>query len=124
MIVFDVDIALFDERFELSQVGGALTLLDQLESNSGVSSVFPSWTPSTGILRAQGSQNDNEFEATVFDVSGASAITARFLRNAGGGGIAGGRLAIGVPVPEPTAACLSAIALISPLLRIARSHGH
>lgn len=122
LIVLDVDIALYDERFELSQVGGALTLLDQLESNSGASSVFPSWMSLTGILRAQGTQNNNNYEATVFDVSGASVITARFLRNSGGGGIAGAHLVIGVPVPEPTAAWLSTIALTWLMLRIARNN--
>lgn len=123
LIVFDVDIAIYDERLQLSQVGGTLTLLSQLETSSGAASVFPSWTPATGMLSAQGSQNDNNYEATVFDVSGATAVSARFLRSSGGAGIAGAHLAIGVPIPEPTSAWLSAIALSGLMLRTARSNG-
>lgn len=123
LLVFDVDVTRFNERYELSHVGGVLELYDQLEGNSGGTSIFPTWSSVTGLLQSQGSRSDNDYEATVFDISGVTALTARFLRNSGGGGIAGAHLAIAIPVPEPAAWLLAGLAGlgIAPILCFSRN---
>jgi hypothetical protein len=108
LIVLDVDIVTHNERIEITSVGGMLTLLTQVETQSGANSAFPTWNSATGLLR---SVRMNEAEATIFDVSGVEGLAMRYLRNVGGPGISGIQFAIAVPVPEPGAVLLVAMAL-------------
>jgi hypothetical protein len=120
LIAFDVDAGgAINERFQFTHTSGTFTLIDQLESQAGASSIFPSWSAVTGTLTAQ---RLNDEEASVFDVSGVESLTVNYLRNTGGSGFTGARFAIGVPVvPEP--ACvgtLSAAAVLAGLGRRGR----
>ena len=116
LIALDLDISLYDERFEFTHSGGVFNFLNQLESHAGEASVFPTWSAATGVLQSQDPRNDNEYEATVFDISGINALSARLLRNGPGGGISNAHVAIAIPVPEP-ASMILAIALIALIKR-------
>jgi hypothetical protein len=127
LFVLDLDVPRSQERVELEYVGGVLTLLEQLESKSGVSSQFPIWTPATGVLLSQGA--DNFEEATVFDISGEHSLSVRYLRSdASGGGPTGVHIAIGVPIPEPSGlslfGCLAAVVALLVDLRSALGVNH
>jgi len=98
------------ETFTLLSGGVPLTLLAQVESRAGESSIFPSWNTLTGDLVAQTTApalNDNE--ASIFEASGLTAITVNF-RN--GGPASGSGLAIALPIPEPATGLLLALGIL------------
>jgi hypothetical protein len=99
LFIFDVDIELRSERVFLSSRQN-YSLLEQRESQAGATSGFPSWTSASGLLAATSDDANNE-EASVFDVSGVSAMTVGYRRNAGGAGVTGASFAFAIPVPEP-----------------------
>jgi hypothetical protein len=114
LLAFDLDVILRNERFQISRDVGSLVLVDQLESQAGGNSHFPTWSSSTGVLAAQGTSGANDEEVTVFDVSGVQSLTIVYsLRARTTGGVAGASFAIGVPVPEAPGVSLMAIGLIS-----------
>ena len=73
--------------------GTPLSLDEQRETIDGSSSVFPSYDAGTGVL-STAATTPNDFEASVFDVSGISTIDVEF---AGGLGSAG-FVAIALPI--------------------------
>jgi hypothetical protein len=105
LFIFDVDIELRSERVFLSSRQN-YSLLEQRESQAGATSGFPSWTSASGLLAATSDDANNE-EASVFDVSGVSALTVSYRRAAGGTGVTGASFAFEIPVPEPTSMCSS-----------------
>lgn len=111
LFVFDVDIELRNEAVYLSSQQ-SISLLEQLETQSGATSGFPSWSPTLKSLTAT-SNNANNEEASIFDASGVSAVTISYRRTAGGTGMTGASFAFALPVPEPTALRLATIAAIA-----------
>ena len=116
LLVLDLDVPKSQERVALTHMNGVVTFLEQLESEAGEMSVFPVWDPSTGVLLSQGPSNNEE--CTVFDVSGVSALSVRYLRSdVSPGGQTGAHIALGVPVPEPSSlallGCLALVDLVS-----------
>jgi hypothetical protein len=107
LLVLDLDVPKSQERVALTHTGGTISFLQQLESETGEMSVFPIWDPSTGVLLSQGPANNEE--CTVFDISGVSALSVRYLRSdVSPGGPTGAHIAIGLPVPEPVSTVLLA----------------
>jgi hypothetical protein len=96
LIAFDVDAGgPVNERVQFTHSPGTFTLIDQLESQAGASSVFPSWSAVNLTLTAQRTNNN---EASVFDVAGVQSLSVTYLRAVTAGGVSGIRFAIGVPV--------------------------
>ncbi len=91
-----IDLDFEAETFTLSSGGTPLVLLEQRETTDGASSDFPSYDSGTGTLSHSGGST-NEFEASVFDVSGLSAIDVDFVNGLGSAGL----IAIALPIPEP-----------------------
>jgi hypothetical protein len=113
LLAYDVDVGGRDEQLRISQSGGSLVLLEQRESRAGETSLFPSWSSPSGLLEAQGAGANNE-EVTVFDISGVQSLTVEYAVGARvGAGAAGASFAIGVPVPEPGSAALTALGLVA-----------
>ena len=105
LLVLDLDVPRSQERMALTHTNGVMTFVQQLESEAGEMSVFPVWDPTTGVLLSQGPSNNEE--CTVFDVSGISAMSVRYLRSdVSPGGQTGAHIALGVPVPEPSSVAL------------------
>lgn len=98
LIVTDVD---FDEEtLTLTSSGSPLSLLEQIESMAGVTSVFPNYYPSTGKLITAGTAQGglNIREASIFDLSGLSDLRVSFEN---GSYDSGSSIAIAMPVTVP-----------------------
>jgi len=96
LIALDID---FDnETLTLTNNGSPLSLLGQIESFSGETSIFPNYNPATGDLITAGSTPGglNNREASIFDVSGLSSVQVSFMNGSYGSGII---VAIALPVP-------------------------
>ncbi|MFT5695334.1 MAG: hypothetical protein ACI9QQ_001309 [Myxococcota bacterium] len=110
LIASDVDYN--GETLTLTTGGVGLALFEQLETMSGESSTFPSYDNMTGELvgtGAVGNNNPNNSEATVFDVSGLSAIQVSYDNGINNTGVAVGIL---FPPPPPVPAFSSPLVVI------------
>lgn len=99
LIIVDVDYR--DETVVLFSGGAPLTLVEQRETIDGETSTFPTWDPTAGTLvDATSSPSDsNEWEASIFDVGGRSAVDVDFYGGNHGSGI---QLVIALPGAVPT----------------------
>lgn len=104
LFIFDVDVQQRGERM-LITTRSTLSLIEQLETQAGATSVFPAWSQRSATLSAIATTPNNE-EATVFDASGFVSLNIGFRRNAGGDGFNGASFAFAIPVPEPASSAL------------------
>jgi len=89
------------ETVVLSSEGVPLTLVEQRETIDGEASTFPTWDPVVGTLvDATSSPSDNnEWEASIFDLGGLSVVDVDFQ---GGNHQSGIQMVLALPGAVPT----------------------
>jgi phosphotransferase system glucose/maltose/N-acetylglucosamine-specific IIC component len=116
LIILDVDHA--QETVTLTGSGAPLSLLTQLESIAGASSIFPSWDPVTGELVATTTPGQvNSAEASVFDVAGLTSFQVDFRNGNNSSTVV---VAVALPIPEPSTLTLTLLGTLFLAMRARR----